>query len=62
MNSYLLIDFGSTYTKLTAIDVENEEILATAKDITTIEDDIMIGFNNAYEKLQGNLKGKEVNF
>lgn len=62
MNAYLLLDFGSTYTKLTAVDIENETILATAKDITTIEDDIMIGFNKAYEKLQEQMKGKEVNF
>lgn len=62
MDSYLLIDFGSTYTKLTAVDIEGEEILATAKDITTIENDIMIGFNNAYERLLEQLKGREVNF
>jgi uncharacterized protein (TIGR01319 family) len=62
VDAYLLLDFGSTYTKLTAVDIENEEILATAKDITTIEDDIMIGFNKAYVKLQEQLKGKEVNF
>lgn len=52
MKCYLTIDFGSTYTKLTAIDMEKEEILATAKDITTVEDDIMIGFNNAFSKLK----------
>lgn len=51
MKAYLLIDFGSTYTKLTAVDIENEEILAVEKDITTIESDIMTGFNNAYKKL-----------
>lgn len=62
MNAYLLLDFGSTYTKLTAVDIENEEILATAKDITTIEDDIMIGFNKAYERLMNQLEGKNVNF
>lgn len=62
MDAYLLIDFGSTYTKLTAVDIENEEILATAKDITTIEDNIMTGFNKAYDKLKEALKGKEVNF
>ncbi|WP_411679939.1 methylaspartate mutase accessory protein GlmL [Clostridium thailandense] len=62
MNCYLLIDFGSTYTKLTAVDIENEEILATAKDITTIENDIMVGFNNAYKKLEEKLAGKEINF
>lgn len=62
MNAYLLLDFGSTYTKLTAVDIDNEEILATAKDITTIEDDIMVGFNKAYEKLEKQLEGKDVNF
>ena len=62
VDAYLLLDFGSTYTKLTAVDMEKEEILATAKDITTIEDDIMIGFNKAYEKLTKQLEGKEVNF
>jgi len=62
MNAYLLLDFGSTYTKLTAVDIDNEEILATAKDITTIEDDIMIGFNKAYDKLMNKLEGEEVNF
>lgn len=62
MNAYLLLDFGSTYTKLTAVDIDNEEILATAKDITTIEEDIMIGFNKAYERLKTQLEGKDVNF
>lgn len=62
MKAYLLIDFGSTYTKLTAVDIETEEILATSKDITTVEDDIMIGFNKAYEALMEKLKGKEIEF
>ena len=62
MDSILLIDFGSTYTKLTAVDMENETILATAKALTTVESDIMIGFNNAYKELMGKLEGKEVNF
>lgn len=62
LNAYLLIDFGSTYTKLTAVDLENEEILATAKDITTVQTDIMIGFNKAFEALSEKLKGKDVNY
>ena len=61
MKVYLAIDFGSTYTKLTAIDMENEVILATAKDITTVEEDIMIGFNKAYEKLKAAINEK-INF
>ena len=33
---YLTIDFGSTYTKLTAIDLDKEEIIATSRAMTTI--------------------------
>ena len=61
MKAYLAIDFGSTYTKLTAIDLDNEVILATAKDITTVEDDIMIGFNKAFDKLKIEIN-KKINF
>lgn len=52
MRFVLLIDFGSTYTKLTAVDVEKAEVLATADDYTTADTDIMIGFEKAYSKLQ----------
>lgn len=62
MKAYLLIDFGSTYTKLTAVDIEHEEILATEKDITTVETDIMIGFNKAFDRLGKKLQGKNVEF
>lgn len=30
MELTLLVDFGSTYTKLTAVDLEREEVVATA--------------------------------
>jgi uncharacterized protein (TIGR01319 family) len=62
MKAYLLIDFGSTYTKLTAVDIEKEEILGVEKSITTVEKDIMIGFNNAYEKLMEKLSSKSIEF
>ncbi|MGI6091527.1 MAG: MutL protein [Veillonellaceae bacterium] len=51
MNNVLLIDFGSTYTKITAVDVEREAILGTARGITTVETDIMDGLNQALEDL-----------
>lgn len=60
MKGYLLIDFGSTYTKLTAVDIENEEIAATAKAITTVDTDIMIGFNKAFEIINNILKEKNI--
>ena len=36
MKTYKFIDFGSTFTKLTLIDIEKEEIVATAKSYTTV--------------------------
>ncbi|HSP46505.1 MAG TPA: methylaspartate mutase accessory protein GlmL [Clostridiaceae bacterium] len=47
MEAYLFIDFGSTYTKLTAVDTENDEILATGKAYTTVDTDVMEGFEKA---------------
>lgn len=62
MDAVLLIDFGSTYTKLTAVDIENEEIIATSKDLTTVGTDIMIGFNKAYNNLEEKMSGMNVDF
>ena len=52
MKAVLLIDFGSTYTKLTAVDVESETVLGTAQSFTTIGTDINDGLNNALAILQ----------
>ena len=52
MKPILLIDFGSTYTKLTAVDVEGEEILGTAASYTTIQTDINDGLENARRLLE----------
>ena len=51
MKPVLLIDFGSTYTKVTAVDVEAEQLLGTADSYTTIETDVGNGLQNALEKL-----------
>ena len=52
MKPILLIDFGSTYTKLTAVDVEAEEILGTAASYTTVQTDINEGLENARRLLE----------
>ena len=48
----LLIDVGSTFTKVTAVDVENKCVLGTARSFTTVETDINFGLNNAVEELK----------
>ena len=51
MDAYLFIDFGSTYTKLTLVDIEKEEIIATEKAYTTVETDVTIGYKEALKRL-----------
>lgn len=55
---YLAIDFGSTYTKLTAIDLTNKNIIATTRAMTTISEDVTIGYLIAYEELENILNEK----
>ena len=52
MKAVLLIDFGSTYTKLTAVDVESETILGTAAAYTTVQTDINEGLNAGLRLLE----------
>lgn len=51
MQAVLLIDFGSTYTKVTIVDLDTEEILGTARAGTTIETNIMDGLNAALAEI-----------
>ena len=52
MKPVLLIDFGSTYTKLTAVDVESETILGTAASYTTVQTDINDGLEAGMRLLE----------
>lgn len=47
MQATLLIDFGSTCTKVTAVDVPNAKLLGTAASHTTIQTDINDGLEKA---------------
>ena len=47
----LTVDVGSTYTKLTAIDGDQRRILGTSQAFTTIETDVMQGFQEAFDRL-----------
>ena len=52
MKAVLLIDFGSTYTKLTAVDVEAEVLLGTAQAYTTVQTDINDGLEEGLRLLE----------
>ena len=51
MKQVLLIDFGSTYTKVTAVDLEKQQLLGTAASYTTVQTDVNEGLENALEIL-----------
>ena len=52
MKAVLLIDFGSTYTKVTAADLEEQRLIATAASYTTVQTDINNGLENALKLLE----------
>lgn len=47
MDLALLVDFGSTYTKLALVDLDDEVLVCGAQAPSTVSDHMMIGFNNA---------------
>lgn len=53
MKPVLLVDFGSTYTKVTAVEAESGQLLGTAQSYTTVEQDISLGLERALADLQG---------
>ncbi len=53
MHPVLLMDFGSTYTKVTAVDLDRELVLDTSCARTTSSDDIMRGLEEALNALEG---------
>ena len=52
MRNVLLVDFGSTYTKVTAVDLEREELLGHAQSWTTVDTDINEGLEKAVARLE----------
>lgn len=55
MEAYLFIDFGSTYTKLTAVAKDQDVVLATAKAHTTVDTDVALGYESALRDLKAAL-------
>ena len=56
MSLALLIDFGSTFTKILAVDLAAEEIVAYAQSCTTVETNITVGLLRALDLLPSSIK------
>lgn len=57
METALLIDIGSTFTKVTAVDLGEEAIIATAQAPTTVETEVTHGLENALQELRRRFGG-----
>lgn len=55
LNLTLAIDFGSTYTKVVALDLDNEDVVGVAQAVSTVDTDITIGLRSALEKLSNSI-------
>jgi uncharacterized protein (TIGR01319 family) len=54
-NAALLIDFGSTYTKLRAIDLDRRRILGSGQGPSTVVTDVVVGMKAAMSDLERRL-------
>ncbi len=62
MQLTLLIDFGSTYTKVAALDLDAEAVAAGARARTTVDTDIMDGLEKAMQSIYRQLGDKNPDF
>ncbi len=53
----LLIDFGSTYTKLRAVDLDRRRILGSGQGPSTVTTDVMVGMKTALADLEQRIGG-----
>jgi uncharacterized protein (TIGR01319 family) len=56
-NMALLIDFGSTYTKLRAVDLAAGAVVASGQGPSTVTDDITVGMRAALDDLSAHMGG-----
>jgi uncharacterized protein (TIGR01319 family) len=55
MTAALLIDFGSTFTKLRAVDLDKAEIIGSGQGLSTVSTDVTEGLNAALKDLESRI-------
>jgi uncharacterized protein (TIGR01319 family) len=60
MRLAIAVDFGSTYTKVVAIDYEKEELLGVTQSPSTVATDMTLGLQNAINQLRGSIQVDEL--
>ena len=57
MNIALLIDFGSTYTKLRAVDLDAAAVVGSAQGPSTVTSNVTLGLDGALTELESHMGG-----
>ena len=52
MELVVAVDFGSTFTKMVAVDLAAERVVATSQANSSVDTDINVGFDLALRALQ----------
>ena len=55
MTFALLVDFGSTYTKVRAVSLDDARVVATAQGPSTVGSDVTVGLQSALDRLHAQL-------
>ena len=58
VNAIALVDFGSTFTKLTITEAGTGRLLAAAQAPTTVETDVMEGYRDALDRALRQVPGR----
>ncbi|NLL21526.1 MAG: MutL protein [Firmicutes bacterium] len=61
MELTLAVDFGSTFTKVAALDLKNEQLVGIAKAPSTVDTNVMVGLQDAIRSLQEKIGNNELN-
>ena len=61
MELTLAVDFGSTFTKVAALDLKNEQLVGIAKAPSTVDTNVMVGLKDAIRSLQEKIGNNELN-
>lgn len=60
MGLTLMIDFGSTYTKLVALDLDKAELVGVTQAASTVDTDITVGLRTAMDRLKASVNFSEI--
>ncbi len=60
MTAALLIDFGSTFTKLRAVDLDKAEIIGSGQGPSTVSTDVTEGLNAALKDMESRIGRRRI--